>query len=108
MITINKSATERSIYNATRYAWKLSKVKAEQAEYVCAVIQGIIVEVLKPYEWKSATLENFPEFGFIGSDRLAFIGKIAEESVRSLYFKKRVPMIYRKKGAANPVKYSFQ
>jgi len=27
MITINKSVTEKSIYNATRFAWKLSKKK---------------------------------------------------------------------------------
>ena len=40
LISVNRSAAERSLYDAIRYAWKLSKVKAKQAEVVLATMQG--------------------------------------------------------------------
>ena len=58
MITINKSVTEKSIYNATRFAWKLSKKKIKEVEFVFAVVQGMIVDVFIPEEWKIALAEN--------------------------------------------------
>ena len=107
MITINKSVSERSIYNATRYAWKIDKRKAEKVDYALSVIQGMIVEVYKPLEWKEATVENFPEFNLDRPGRYGFNGIEADESIKKLYQRKRVPDEYRKKGAANPIKYSF-
>ena len=108
MITINKSATEKSIYNATRFAWKLSKKKIEEVEYVFAVVQGLIVDVFKPEEWKIALAENFPEINTEDrAKRMGFIGRRAEQQILDKYLRKRVPSKYRKKGAANPVKYSF-
>jgi hypothetical protein len=107
MITINKSVSERSIYNATRFAWKVDKRKAEKVDYVLSVIQGIIVDVHKPLEWKEATIENFPEFNIDRPGRYGFYGIEADESIKKLYQRKRVPDEYRKKGAANPIKYSF-
>jgi hypothetical protein len=32
LISVNRSATERSLYDATRFAWKIGRRKAEQAE----------------------------------------------------------------------------
>lgn len=107
MITINRSASEREVYSATRYAWKISRKKVEEVEYVLAVIQGMIVGVFKPIRWMDATAENFPEFQLDRPGRIGFIGENAEESVRQLYLRKRVPDSYRKRGAANPIKYSF-
>lgn len=108
MITINKSVAEYSIYNATRFAWKLSKKKVKEVEYVFAVIQGIIVDVFKPTEWKIALANNFPEFNFEDQPkRIGFVGERAEQFILDKYLRKRVPPKYRKKGAANPVKYSF-
>lgn len=107
MITINKLATERGIYNATRYAWKISKKKVEHVEYVLGVIQGIIVGVFKPLEWMVATEDNFPEFHESHPDRIGFVGSEAEVEIKNLYMRKRVPDSYRKRGAANPIKYSF-
>ena len=40
MITINRSASELSIYSATRYAWKISKDRVKKVKYVLSVIQG--------------------------------------------------------------------
>ena len=36
LISVNRSATETSLYEATRYAWKIGKTKAKQAEVVLA------------------------------------------------------------------------
>ena len=109
MITINKSVSEYSIYNATRFAWKLSNKKVKQVQYVLAVIQGIIVDVFKPIEWKIALTKNFPEFSNFEDQpkRMGFVGKRANQEILNQYLRKRVPPKYRKKGAANPVKYNF-
>jgi hypothetical protein len=107
MITINRTASGRGIYSATRYAWKISKTKVKEVEYVLSVIQGMIVGVFKPQQWLDATQENFPEFSYVGDGRIGFIGVEAEESIKQLYLRKRVPEKYRKRGAANPIKYSF-
>ena len=107
MITINKTIDDMSIYDATRFAWKLGEGKLKHIEYVLAVKQGIIVEVFKPLEWKKATINNFPLFHEDIPGRFAFNGTEAEEEIKRLYKGKRVPPQYRKKGAANPIKYSF-
>ncbi len=107
MITINKSASEGSIYDGTRFCWKLSQTKIKKVDYVLAVIQGIIVGVFEPTEWKIATLQNFPEFNQNVPSRIGFVGKEADKEIVKLYIRKRVPSIYRKRGAANPIKYSF-
>ena len=36
LISVNRSASERSLYDATRYAWKISRSKAKQAEIIIA------------------------------------------------------------------------
>lgn len=107
MITINRTASERGIYDATRYAWKISKTKVEKVEYVLSVIQGIIVGVYIPTKWMEASIENFPEFHLDRRPRIGFVGEEAEKAVKELYMRKRVPDRFRKRGAANPVKYSF-
>jgi hypothetical protein len=108
MITINKSITEREIYEATRYAWKLSKPKAKRVEYVVAVKQGVIVDVFKPIKWLEATMDNFPGTTIDRPGRFGFVGEPAEEKVRLLYLRKRIPDKYRKRGSANPIKYSYK
>lgn len=107
MITINKSISERSIYDATKFAWKIDKNRAVKADYILSVKQGIIVGVFKASEWKEATEKNFPEFHVDISGRFGFIGVEADESVKKKYLMKRIPNSFRKKGASNPIKYSF-
>ncbi len=107
MITVNNTHIERDIYDATRFAWKLSLSKVKRVEYVLATVRGVIKEVFIPNEWKKATMENFPEFGLDRPNRLGFTGSTADESIRNLYIRKRIPPKYRQKGAANPVKYNF-
>ena len=43
LININISASQSSVYEATRRAWKLSKSKTEGAEVILATVKGLIV-----------------------------------------------------------------
>jgi hypothetical protein len=106
LISVNRSATETSLYEATRYAWKISKSKAKQAEVILATRQGLIVGAFIARDWLEATAANFPgREDALG--RLGFIGEEAPAAPRELYVGKRVPDEYRKPGAANPIKYTW-
>ncbi len=106
LISVNRSALETSLYDATRFAWKISKPKAKQAEVILATRQGLIIGAFIADDWLEATAANFP-----GRDdapgRLGFVGQEALDAIRRLYVGKRVPDEYRKRGAANPIKYTW-
>jgi hypothetical protein len=110
LISVNRSATERSLYDATRYAWKINKEMAKQAEYILATMQGLIKGVFKANDWLEATAANFP--GLAEGDgvpgRFGFVGEEARDEIKKLYVDKRVPDEFRKRGAANPIKYSWE
>jgi hypothetical protein len=110
LISVNRSAAERSLYDATRYAWKISKAKARQVEVILATVQGLIVGAFIAHDWLEATAANFP--GRAEGDgvpgRLGFVGKEAPDEIKRLYVGKRVPDEYRKPGAANPIKYTWR
>jgi uncharacterized protein len=106
LITVNKSVAENSLYEATRYAWKISRVKAEEADVILATVQGRIVGAFIAEEWKDATSANFPGREDVPR-RLGFEGREAPEDIKRLYIGKRVPDEYRKRGAANPIKYTW-
>lgn len=107
IINVNRSATETSLYDATRYAWKISIKKAKRAEIVVAVRHGMILAAFVADEWLPATTENFPgrepvpgRYGFVGAD--------ASDTIQRTYVGKRLPDEYRKRGAANPIKYTYR
>ena len=106
LINVNRSAAERSLYEATRYAWKMDRRKAEEAEVVLSNRQGLIVEAFVAERWLDATVENFP-----GREdrpgRIGFEGHRAPPEIRQLYVRKRVPDEYRKRGAAYPIRYTW-
>lgn len=108
LISVNRSASERSLYEATRYSWRINKAKAKQAEVILAVVQGLIVGAFVAHEWLYATPANFPSRAEGDDDprRMGFIGEEAPDDIKRLYVGKRVPDKYRKRGAANPVKYT--
>lgn len=97
LISVNKSAAERSLYNSTRYAWKLDKSKAKQADVILATMQGVIVGAFIAHDWLEATAANFP--GRTEEDgaprRFGFVGKEAPDDIKKLYIGKRVPDEYR-------------
>ncbi|HLF77960.1 MAG TPA: hypothetical protein VJB57_10770 [Dehalococcoidia bacterium] len=106
MITVNRTVGERSLYEATRYAWKVSLAKARQAEVVLATVEGLIQGAFIAEQWLPGTPENFPGREE-APDRLGFVGREAPPEIWQRYVGKRVPNEYRKRGAANPIRYSW-
>lgn len=106
LININRTASTLSIYDATRYAWKIDPHKARQAEVILATRQGLIVGVFIAKQWLQATLEHFPEFSEMPT-RWGFIGGEAPSDLTNFYLRKRVPEVLRKKGSANPIRYTY-
>ena len=107
VITVNRSASESSPYEATRYAWKISLKKANRAEIVVAVRHGLIIAVFIAEEWLPATSKNFPGREPVPG-RYGFVGRDAPNAIWKMYVGKRLPDEYRKPGAANPIKYSYR
>ena len=110
LISVNRSATEGSLYDATRYAWKISKERAKEAEVILATMHGLIVGAFIAHDWLEAPAENFPGLaeGEGVPGRLGFVGEEALDDIKRLYVGKRVPDKYRKPGAANPIKYTWR
>lgn len=106
LISVNRSATETSLYEATRFAWKVSKRKVEQADVILATRHGFIVGAFVASEWLPATAQNFPGREDVPG-RVGFIGHEADPALAAQYVGKRVPDVYRKRGAAFPVKYTW-
>jgi hypothetical protein len=106
LISVNRTAAETSLYEATRYAWKVNPKKAKQAEVILSTQQGFIGAFVAD-RWLDATPQNFP--GREPSPgRFGFEGYEAPQSFWTLYVHKRVPDEYRKRGAANPIKYTWR
>ncbi|RJP41662.1 MAG: hypothetical protein C4547_01395 [Phycisphaerales bacterium] len=107
LINVNRTALETSVYEATRYAWKISRAKAEKAEVVLAVFRGVIVGAFVARRWLEATEANFPGREPVPG-RLGFEGDPAPQDMIRQYVGKRIPDQYRRKGAANPIKYTWK
>ncbi len=107
LIGVNKTALEIPLYEATRYSWVISPKKARRAEVVLATVQGLIVGAFVAHEWLEATEQNFPGREAVPG-RWGFIGEEASPPVQALYVGKRVPDEFRKRGAANPIKYTYR
>jgi hypothetical protein len=106
LISVNRTALERSIYEATRFAWRLSPKKASQADVVLATVQGVIVGAFIAENWLEAIPENFPGRENV-EGRYGFVGRKAPAELEKLYIDKRIPDKFRKKGASNPIKYTW-
>jgi uncharacterized protein len=106
LISVNRSAAERSLYEATRYAWKINPKKAGQADVVLATLQGLIISAFIAEDWLPAKSEHFPDREE-APGRWGFVGYEAPDELRKRYVGKRVPEQYRKRGAANPIKYTY-
>lgn len=107
LISVNRTSAEMDLYNATRYAWKLDPKRAEKAEFVVPLVQGLGVGVFKATKWLEATPENFPGMGGGNEGRYGFIGESALDNIKKMYVGTRTPEKYRKRGASNPIKYTY-
>lgn len=85
-----------SVYEACRKCWVVDENKANQYPYVIAAINGQVKGVYKVNCWREAS--DFP-------GRKEFLGKEAEKEIQDIFFDKKIPAKYRKKGASNPIQY---
>lgn len=110
LININSfdHTSNEELLDRVRYAWRLSKSRAEQAKYVLATIHGIVYGVFFADKWLPATAENFPRprFPDTSSTRIGFNGRIAKEVWEHYVGErgKRLPEHLRNK-SQNPVRY---
>ena len=108
LININQQFREGAsldeLYEATRFAWKVSKSRAEKAEVILTTYQGEIRAAFIADEWLETTPENFPGRR-TAPGRFGFIGREASSDIQNIYVGKRVPDVFRKRGAANPIRY---
>ncbi len=107
LISVNRSAAATSLYEATSYAWKVAPSKAKQAEVILATVQGLIRGAFVARTWLPATGANFPGREDVPG-RFGFIGEEAPPRMRNLYVGKQVPDEYRKRGSANPIRYTWR
>lgn len=109
LITVNHSSLELPLLDATRFAWKIDVKKARAAKVILATVRGLIKGAYVAIDWFEATPKNFPDMakGREVKGRYGFIGKEAPASVQRRFLDKRVPDRFRKQGAANPIKYTW-
>jgi hypothetical protein len=107
LISIAKSYEEegRDIYDAVRGVWRIDVNRAKNFKLVLGHRRGLVVGAFRPTNWLRATKTNFPWLEGDIEGRWGFVGLPAESAVASLYLRRRVPDIYRAKGAANPVRF---
>jgi hypothetical protein len=106
LLSVRLNGPKMSLYEATHYAWRLSKSRAEQCEVVLAVIQGLIVGAFKADEWLEATSEIFRGHEDLPGRRIGFKGKEAPSKLSKQYVGKRVPDEFAFHGS--PIRYNWK
>jgi hypothetical protein len=113
LININNIADrskKEAIYEQTRLAWRISKHKAEAADYVLAVIRGVIVGIFVADKWLDATHDNFPDQVSLSHEmpeRKGFFGSPASSDVWERFVGSRGKRITNDgmKHIQNPIRY---
>ena len=62
LININKLKERDNrdeIYRLVRYCWRINKDRVEKADYVLAVVRGVVLGAFEAEQWLPATPENF-------------------------------------------------
>jgi hypothetical protein len=101
------------IYKTVRSCWNNKISTVQRADYVLAVVDGIVREVYKPIEWYKPKLEecnrNCPTNDVNRPcGRIAFNGELANDEARNRYKNKCIPSEYRKRGQAAPVLFTYK
>jgi len=105
-----RNATRNNDFDAARFAWPLSKTRAEQCDYILAHRDGVIRGVFKASRWLEATPKNFPTLTDVevrsrGKLRIGFDGvQVTDASILTRYLNKRVPARVAK-APRQPVQY---
>lgn len=110
VIKINKTYRDgmsaEELYDYTRGIWRRKIESVSIADYALCVVFGKIIEVYKIDKWLPATEVVFKTRKCDPkkcAKRIAFVGCVAENSIRKRYIGKSVAKLY-KYGEANPVK----
>jgi len=87
LINVNRFASSGvdDLYRQVRFAWRIDRSKAEKADFVLAVVRGVVVGAFEADYWKPAIKENFPELTFEEPKRNGFSGRVAPKEIWSLY-----------------------
>ena len=96
--------SDLELYECTRGYWKRTIESISDVKLVLAIFDGIVKEVYKVESWQNSgfyPMKTMPTQHL--NNRVEFVGKIAEETLRIKYNGKSVAHLY-KKGEANPVK----
>ncbi len=105
LININRTASaRRSVYEAVRWAWRINRQRAANAEVILTDLHGLIVGAFVAETWLPATVRNFPDIPADVPGRWGFVGRDAPPEVVRLYLRRRVPDAMR---GQQPVRYTF-
>lgn len=107
-----RAKNAEDLYQATRSMWRLSRQRAEKAQYAFAVYQGEIKEVFKIEQWIPASEDTRrywrererlqgDDFQETHDGRSEFIGEVAPEAIRKKYIGTRMPVRH----GQNPIRY---
>lgn len=113
LININKLEDRsdiKAVYQLVRYCWRISKSRAEAADYILAVVRGVVVGAFVAEKWMSATSENFPDIPYADgseSHRLGFVGHKAPDEIWTEYVGARGKRVVQTelKHVQNPIRY---
>ena len=99
IININGTYKNRDIYEATSFCWRLSKRRADQADYILSEYHGVIRAVFKMDEQKWQPVPNHQG----KSTRYFFTGyEVKDPEVLARYINKRIE---KRHGDASPIHY---
>lgn len=104
--TYYENISARELYEFTRGFWKRRIESVSSAKYALAVVYGEVKEVYKIDKWIHASAADniFRKYDPARhSNRIAFCGDIADDSVRKKFIGKSVDRLF-KFGEASPVK----
>lgn len=101
----SKHSGKDLIYESVKKAWVMGK-RRDSVDYVLAEYKGIIVEVYEVIAHENnGNLERWYQVpGY--KNRWGFNGRRAQEGVRDKYINKSIAH-HKKRGAANPIRYSL-
>jgi len=99
-----------SVKERVSRCWRINKERAEQADYVLAVIKGKIVGVFEPLQWRFASIEDCKKIDCDNKKqpcgRKNFIGKEASNDIQRKYLNKYIPDWFMRAGPG-PIQYTF-
>jgi hypothetical protein len=100
-----------TLYERVRRCWKRNKERAEQADYVLAVIKSKVEGVFEPLQWCFISIEECKKINCGNNNqpcgRIGFVGKEADADAQSKYLNKYIPDKYRKPGARAAFLYTY-